>query len=65
LLAGNIFTHEGTKLGPIVYKSLLETCALYPKKKHLKKIIEHVIKFEGAEDTSPETIDYIIRICVD
>ena len=65
LLAGSLFAKPDTKFGPLIYKSLLETAALYPKKKHLKKIIEHVIKFEGPEDTSPETIDQIIRICID
>lgn len=65
LLAGNLFAHDGIKLGASVYKSLLETVALYPKKKHLKKIVEHLIKYEGPEHTTPETIDLIIRICID
>jgi hypothetical protein len=47
ILAGNMFDRPGLKLGSTVYRSLLETVALQPKKKHLKKIIQHMIKYEG------------------
>jgi len=46
LLAGNLFARDGINLGPQAYRSLLETVALHPKKKHFKKIIEHLIKYE-------------------
>jgi hypothetical protein len=39
LLEGNLFAREDMNLGSHVYRSLLETVALYPKKKHFKKII--------------------------
>jgi hypothetical protein len=39
LLEGNLFTLPQMNLGSAVYKSLLETVALHPKKKHFKKII--------------------------
>ena len=39
LLEGNLFAREDMNLGSQVYRSLLETVALYPKKKHFKKII--------------------------
>lgn len=50
-------------MGLTVYRSLLETVALYPKKKHLKKIIEHVIKYEGSECDSA-VLDLIVQIGV-
>jgi len=46
LLVGNLFAREGMNLGSAVYRSLLETVALHPKKKHYKKIIQHMLKFE-------------------
>ena len=39
--------------------SLLETLALSPKKKHFKKIIEHLIGFNDPEDVDPILIDLI------
>lgn len=50
LLAGNIFAQEGLNLGPSVYRSLLETVALHPKKKHFKKIVQHMMQFENKEN---------------
>jgi hypothetical protein len=61
LLAGNIFDRPGLKLGAAVYRSLLETVALHPKKKHFKKIIQHVIKHEG-NGCEQSIIDLIIFI---
>jgi hypothetical protein len=61
LLAGNIFDQKGTKLGAAVYRSLLETVALHPKKKHFKKIIQHVIKHEGSK-VDQSIIDLIVFI---
>jgi hypothetical protein len=42
LLVGNLF--RGVNFKPSVYRSLLETVALQPKKKHFKKIMEHLIE---------------------
>lgn len=39
LLVGNLFLNDKQNLGPAVYRSLLETVSLYPKKKHFKKIV--------------------------
>jgi hypothetical protein len=33
-----------------VYRSLLETVALHPKKKHFKKIVQHMMQFENKEN---------------
>ena len=41
-LLGNIFAQKKVSLGYFGYKSLLETIALDPKKKHLKKVIAHL-----------------------
>ena len=43
LLEGNLFTQKDIDLDNDVYKSLLETIALNPKKKHLKKLIQHML----------------------
>jgi len=40
LLEGNLF--RGVTLDPTVYESLLESIAMNPKKKHFKKIIQHI-----------------------
>lgn len=45
LLAGNIFSKQGINLGSIAYRSMLETVALYPKKKHFKKILDHMERY--------------------
>lgn len=45
LLAGNIFAKQGINLGSIAYRSLLETVALNPKKKHFKKILDHMDRY--------------------
>ena len=39
--------------------SLLETVALNPKKKHFKKIIEHVISYNDPSDIDSSVIDLI------
>ena len=43
ILAGNLFDWKLTTLG---YESLLQTLALKPKKKHLKKLIAHMEKHD-------------------
>ena len=43
LLHGNIFIDS---VGETGYKSLIETLQVYPKKKHMKKLLEHMNKYE-------------------
>lgn len=56
LLAGNLFARPGIKLDSRVYKSLLETIALFPKKKHLKKVFDHIIKYSSPEELKHEVL---------
>jgi hypothetical protein len=65
LLEGNIFCKDDINLGPSVYRSLLETMALYPKKKHLKKLIQHVIRYEDKENVTSELLHLITYIGID
>jgi hypothetical protein len=46
ILAGNIFAEKGVSLTYFGYKSLLETLLLFPKKKHFKKVVAHLLQFE-------------------
>lgn len=66
LLVGNLF--RGVNLPPTVYRSLLETVALQPKKKHYKKIVEHMIESQDNEDFTQipsEIIDLMVSIGID
>lgn len=65
LLAGNIFAKEGIDLSTDVYQSLLETLALKPKKKHYKKLIQHIIDFKAKDKVEPKLIDMLIRVGID
>lgn len=47
------------KLSNLLYKSLLETAAVHPKKKHFKKIISHIILTEKPEDLDPQILEMI------
>lgn len=42
LLAGNIYTNKDLTLPMDAYRSLLQTVSLNPKKKHFKKILQHL-----------------------
>lgn len=42
LLMGNIFAEKNVSMTNSGYRSLLETLALEPKKKHYKKIVKHI-----------------------
>lgn len=53
-LAGNLFAREGVNFDSIVYESLLGTLVLYPKKKHLRKVCEHLARYGNPETTSAE-----------
>ena len=46
LLAGNLFASNQIDLPTEAYKSLLQTVALVPKKKHYKKIVDHILRFK-------------------
>ena len=57
LFAGNIFANKEMSLHPEIYKSLLETLAIRPNKKHYKKVTEYIRKFEKKEDVPQVLID--------
>jgi hypothetical protein len=42
LLEGNIFAKKGMKMHPMIYKNLLQTLTVRPKKKHFKKVVEYI-----------------------
>ena len=65
LLAGNIFAKQGINLGSQVYRSLLETVALHPKKKHYKKIVQHMLQYEDKENVDPELLQLMIFVGID
>jgi hypothetical protein len=43
---------------------LLETLSLRPKKKHFKKVVNHMIEFEDKNNVDYELMNHIIRIGV-
>jgi hypothetical protein len=47
------------------YKSLLETLILNPKKKHFKKVVTHLMRFDKPEKIDKEIIDIIVRLGID
>ena len=51
LLAGNLFAAKEMQIHPLIYKNLLESLTLQPKKKHFKKFIEYIRKIE--KDVKP------------
>lgn len=60
VLEGNLFLQDGLDLSPQVYKSLLETLMIMPKKKSLKKIIQHMIRHQEPGKITPELISMIV-----
>ena len=62
LLLGNIFADKKMSMPLEVYKSLLQTLTVQPKKKHFKKIVEYIKKFEPVERVTPQLLDQIISI---
>lgn len=64
LLAGNLFKKD-FEMPTEGYISLLETMALKPKKKHLKKIVQHIIRTKKPEDVDTEVIDMITFVAID
>ena len=65
LLAGNLFASNQVDLPTEAYKSLLQTVALAPKKKHFKKIIEHLLRFKEPEQVDTQVIDMINYIGIE
>jgi len=53
LLLGNIFAERNMQLSPIVYHDMLETVAINQKKKHFKKIVEYIQKYETSQSLKP------------
>lgn len=65
ILYGNIFAEKEVPLTYFGYRSLLETLVLMPKKKHFKKVVQHLITFEKKENVDPSLITLIIKIGID
>ena len=65
LLVGNLFTQEGLQLSSPAYRSLLETVALHPKKKHFKKVLEHMFAYEDKKNVDGKLIDLITFIGIE
>ena len=63
LLAGNLFAQKDMQIHPLIYRNLLETLTLKPKKKHFKKLIEYIRKHE--KDVKPQLLDQVIRVGID
>lgn len=51
------------QIHPLIYKNLLETLTLKPKKKHFKKLIEYIRKHE--KDVKPQLLDQLINVGID
>lgn len=47
---------------PDVYRSLFETLTMRPNKKHYKKIVAYIRKFEDRETVSPLLIDQMVSV---
>lgn len=65
LLEGNIFAKKGMKMHPMIYKNLLQTLTVRPKKKHFKKVVEYIQKMEEISEVRPQLLDQIINIGID
>lgn len=65
LLAGNLFHEQDMNMPEQAYKSLLQSVALQPKKKHFKKILQYVVLNEKPENVSSDLIDLITYVGID
>mmetsp|Transcript_27436 Transcript_27436/g.41712 ORF Transcript_27436/g.41712 Transcript_27436/m.41712 type:complete len:307 (-) Transcript_27436:463-1383(-) len=65
LLLGNIFAEKEISLSHLIYKNLLETESLVPKKKHYKKIAAYLKAHEKPSNVKPQTIDMLIQTGID
>lgn len=50
------------QMHPDVYRSLFETLTMRPNKKHYKKIVAYIRKFEDRETVSPLLIDQMVSV---
>lgn len=62
MLAGNLFADLGYELHEDVYRSLLETVAAHPKKKHYKKIVGYLLEKVDTQRLSPELLHQLIAV---
>ena len=65
LLVGNLFAKDGINLGSATYRSLFETVALSPQKKHFKKILEHMYLYQEKSGVDSVLIDLIVFIGIE
>lgn len=65
ILHGNIFAEKGISLTYFGYKSLLETLQLFPKKKHFKKVVAHLLQFEDKKLVDPHIISMVVKIGIE
>jgi hypothetical protein len=63
LLKGNLFAEKEMSIHPLIYKNLLETMTLKPKKKHFKKLVEYIRKFE--KDPKPQVLAQLINVGIE
>ena len=57
ILIGNIFAEKGFNLHEDVYRSLLETLTMRPKKKHFKKLTQYIRTHEDVSSLKPQLLD--------
>lgn len=62
LLSGNIFGDKGMQMPIEVYESLLRTLTVRPKKKHFKKVVDYMRKYEPVDRVPPHLIDQVISV---
>ena len=53
---------KGINLDNDVYVSLLETIALNPKKKHFKKLIQHLLMYKDVASVDSKLIDLMTSV---
>lgn len=62
LLYGNIFADKKVSLPEEVYRSLLQTLVINPKKKHYKKLIAYIKEVERPERVTPTLLDRVVTV---
>ena len=65
LLKGNIFAAKKVSIPVDVYKSLLHTVMVRPKKKHYKKIINYMRKYEPVDQVPMHLLDQVISVGIE
>ena len=56
-MAGNIFAQKNIKFDNEINFNLLHTLKMKPTKKHFKKVVAYIRKFNEPKDISPKIID--------